>query len=76
MLTVRCSGRSEGGVCLGGVCLEGVCPGGIYTNPHMYREFLTHACENFTFPQLRLRTVTSRLVHVNKFPPLKRESLL
>ena len=37
-----------------GVCL--VCPGGC----PLCTEFLTHACENITFQQLRLRTVTSR----------------
>ena len=26
---------------------------------HLWTEFLTHACENITFPQLLLRTVTS-----------------
>ena len=26
--------------------------------PHLWTEFLTHACENITFPQLLLRTVT------------------
>ena len=40
-----------------GVC---VCPGGVcqrvYTS-HPRTEFLTHACENITCPQLRLRTV-------------------
>ena len=50
---------AQGGVCPGG-CLPGgsaqrdVCLGGVYT-PRT--EFLTHACENITFPQLRLRTV-------------------
>ena len=34
-----------------------VCPGGgMYTSP-LWTEFLTQACENITFPQLRLRTV-------------------
>ena len=41
------------GVCPGGVCL--VCPGG--RHPSLWTESLTHACENITFPQLRLRTV-------------------
>ena len=31
------------------------------TPPLPWTEFLTHACENFTFPQLRLRTVTNAL---------------
>ena len=30
-----------------------------YTSPSLWTEFLTHACENITFPQLRLRTVKS-----------------
>ena len=49
-----------GGVCLGGSawgCLpRGVSTWGVYTSP-LWIEFLTHACENITFPQLRLRTV-------------------
>ena len=53
-----------GGVCLGGVCLGdvwlgGVCLGGCTPPPGT--EFLTHACENITSPQLRLRTVILRL---------------
>ena len=53
---------AQGGVCLGGVCLGGRClPGGVYlgghTPPPLWTEFLTHACENITFPQLHLRTV-------------------
>ena len=39
------------GVCPGGVCLGG----GVHLPP--LTEFLTHACENITFPQLRLRRV-------------------
>ena len=71
--TVRCSGRrGGGGVCLGrwvSAQEGGVCPGrgclpragsdpvhaGIH--PPLWTEFLTHACENITFPQLLLRTV-------------------
>ena len=43
--------------CLGGgsACPEGCTP------PSLWTEFLTHACENITFPQLRLRTVTNNL---------------
>ena len=49
-------------VCLGGVCLRRVevhpsshCMPG-YTPPHpLWTEWITHACENITFPQLRLR---------------------
>ena len=45
----------------GGVCLaRGVCPGGEYTTP-LWTEFLTQACENITFLQLRLRTVKIRV---------------
>ena len=54
----------KGGVCLGGcltrgsVCLGGVCPEGVYTTPlPLLTQFLTHACENITFPQLLLRMV-------------------
>ena len=49
-----------GGVCPGGclpggcVCLGGCLPGGC-TPPPLWTEFLTHACENITFPKLRLR---------------------
>ena len=44
-----------GDVCLEGVCLEGVCVGdvsaqGMYTTLTLWTEFLTHACENITFP--------------------------
>ena len=42
----------RGGVCPGQVCLPGGC-----TPPPLWTEFLTHACENITFPQLLLRTV-------------------
>ena len=76
MRTVRCSGRLGGDVCLGG-CLRGgmsargasakggCLPGGVHL-PHLLRtEFLTHACENITFPQLRLRTVINFLIPDN-----------
>ena len=73
MRTVRCSGRrGGGGVCLGRECLPrgvsaqgGVCWGCTPPGPRgrhplpMWTEFLTHACENITFPQLLLRTVKS-----------------
>ena len=71
MCTVRCSGYLgrgcvclgvcvQGGVCLGCVCVQKGsvfrgCPG-VYTSP-LWTEFLTHACENITFPQLLWRTV-------------------
>ena len=41
-----------------GVCL--VCPGGCLPSLFLWTEFLTHACENITFPQLRLRTVITQ----------------
>ena len=58
-----CTGQgrvsAQGGCVAGGVCPGGVCPGGCllkcmlgYTHP-LWTEFLTHACENITFPQLR-----------------------
>ena len=45
-------------VCLGGGCLPRgcVCLGGIHLSP-LWTESLTQACENITFPQLRLRMV-------------------
>ena len=57
--------------CLGGclpggsVCLGGVYPGVVYLGVSsqgrgvhpLWTEFLTHSCENITFPQLRLRVV-------------------
>ena len=61
MRTVRCSGRrgcvsqhTLGRGCLPGGCLPQCMLG--YT-PLLWTEFLTHACENITFPQLLLRTV-------------------
>ena len=56
------------GVCAGGACLPGgVCPGGGGASQHALRqtpsprtEFLTHACKNISFPQLRLWTVIIR----------------
>ena len=62
------------GVCPGGVCLvfpgDGVWPGGclpsllgkgcVWQTPPTWTEFLTDDCENITFPQPRLRTVTSQ----------------
>ena len=63
-------GLPMGGVCLGGSawgCLPGAgclprgsCLGGVYPSmqwgrhPPLWIEFLTHACENITFPQLQL----------------------
>ena len=41
------------------VFVRSVCLG-VYTCP-LWTEFLTHACENITFPQLRLRTVISKV---------------
>ena len=51
-----------GGVCPGGGVCQGVSDGrgclplGLYTS-RLWKLFLTRACENITFPQLRLRTV-------------------
>ena len=50
----------QGVVCLGGMSAWGVSAcvlGRMYTSPLLWTEFLTHVCENITFPQLRLRTV-------------------
>ena len=59
----------QGDVCPGGcmprgfVCVSrgGVCPGGS-TPP--WTEFLTHGCENITFPPLLLRTVMKYILAV------------
>ena len=62
MCTCRCSSRLLGRG-------EGVCPGGCLTDtPPSWTEFLTYACENITFPQLRLRTVINT---AQKFRSLK-----
>ena len=62
----------RGGVCLGGVCTGGVClPWGMSTmwvvchrGVHLppWTEFLIHASENITSPQLCLLTVTNKSV--------------
>ena len=66
MRTVCCSGRLGSGVSAWGVCVQTVstcrCPGGLprgCTPPPstLWTEFLTHAYENITFPQLLLTTV-------------------
>ena len=73
MRTVRCSGRLWGGRCPGScvqggvswvcVCVQGGVSGGCVqrggNTSALWTEFLTHACENITFPQLLLRTVTN-----------------
>ena len=57
MRTVHRSGRLGGVVCQEvsarglGVSALGIHP------PTLWTEFLTHACENISFPQLRLRMV-------------------
>ena len=60
---------AQGRVCLGegwvGVCL--VCPEGVWQTSHLWTEFLTHTCENITFPQLRLRTVISFQCFTKKY---------
>ena len=64
MRTVCCSSHLGGeGVCPGSVCLpgvsaRGVSAQGVFTSPTLWTEFLTHAYENITLPQLCLRTVT------------------
>ena len=62
MRNVRSSSRllGAGGVFRGGVCLGGGLSGGVHL-PFLRTEFLTHACKNITFPQLRLRTVTIKI---------------
>ena len=57
-----------GGGCAGGICMGCVCSGGVSAPVHagiqtplLWTEFLTHACENITFLQLRLRTVINRM---------------
>ena len=45
----------EGCLPMKGVCLQG--GGGGSVHHPLWTEFLTHACENITFPQLLLRTV-------------------
>ena len=55
-LSGGCLPRRGRGVCPGGVCLE-VSAGGEGVHPLLWTEFLTHTCENITFPQLRLRTI-------------------
>ena len=74
MRTVRCSGRRGGGAggCLSQCMLEYL-PGGrlpqcIHTPPPLLTEFLTHAFENITFPQLLLRTVIIIHVALRVFP--------
>ena len=59
MRTVRSSGHlmGTGGVCPG-VCIILACIGADAPRT----EFLIHACENITFPQLLLRTVIKCLV--------------
>ena len=52
MRTARFSGHLGWEVPAGGGV---VCPGGVHLPP--WTEFLTHACENITFPQLLLREV-------------------
>ena len=60
------SAQRGGGVYLGRCLPRGCLPRGVYRGslprgctPPVWTEFLTHAYENITFLQLRLRTVTS-----------------
>ena len=55
MRTVRCRGRRIG--CLP-QCMLGYMPSACWDTSRLWTEFLTHACENITFPQLLLWTVT------------------
>ena len=50
---------AQGGVSGSGVYARGEClpRGGVVHLTPPVTEFLTHTCENITFPQLRLRTV-------------------
>ena len=70
------------GVCPGG-CLPGWCLLGVYPNMHigrhppglrgrhpMWTEFLTHTCENITFPQLCLRMV--KITNLVNFTSVKK----
>ena len=81
MHTVRCSGHlgervvvcqgvSALGVCvyLGRVSAQWCLPRGAHLPLPPWTEFLTHACENITFPQLLLRTV--KISFRNIFPDL------
>ena len=55
--------------CQGAVCL--VCRGEVSgRHPPMWTEFLTHSCENITFPQLRLWMVArmhSSSMHTDRY---------
>ena len=44
--------------------------------PLPWREFLTHACKNITFPQLRLRTVTRKKTTTRRQAGSQREPIL
>ena len=73
MRTVRCSGHLGWGMCMPGgegvMSVQGVSAWGVSARggsvseqamgqrPPFWTEFLTHACENITFPQLLLRTI-------------------
>ena len=61
--------RSLTAVC--GVCVGGGSVCGIHTPLPPWTEFLTHACENITFPQLLLQSVTKQvslvtMLHLHK----------
>ena len=58
---------AQGDVFLGGV----ICPSASWdTHPTPWTEFLRHACENITFPQLRLRTVIKRYKRKISYPAI------
>ena len=52
---VHAWGHAQGACIPGGACLGGVHA----THAPLWTEFLTHTCENITFPQLLLRAVTN-----------------
>ena len=58
-LPARGMSACQGDVCLPGMDLPAreVCLANTHPPPNLLTEFLTHACENITFPLLRLRTL-------------------
>ena len=67
---------ARGDVCQGGVCLGGDCPGGVSQHameqipPPLWTEFLTHACENITFPQTTVADGNKMYKGLNTFARL------
>ena len=56
----------------GGLPGGGLSAQGVYTSPSPWTKFPTHACENITFPQLRLRAVkiAENITYLQYFPVL------